>query len=167
MANFTFLPSMLWHCWLGVANSIRRVKSDWWGVGVVVYLKRGADCLHIVQLMPRHPKTPSSLASFKSTGLTFLVPAYSAYDMTWDAVLTCDQKADMRQLNLPHRTKTKKWKTEKLKVKNHKQLPQLVLEKRPLNGCSSCSSSLCFFQYLVQWCPVFVIICCCCCCVQL
>jgi len=26
---------------------------------------RGADCLHMVQLMPLHPKTPSSLASFK------------------------------------------------------------------------------------------------------
>ena len=32
---------------------------------MVVFLKRGADCLHMVQLMPLHPKTPS-LASFKS-----------------------------------------------------------------------------------------------------
>jgi len=31
------------------------------GVGV-----RGADCLHMVQLMPLHPRTLSSLASFKS-----------------------------------------------------------------------------------------------------
>jgi len=29
-------------------------------------VERGADCLHIVQLMPLHPQTPSSLASFKS-----------------------------------------------------------------------------------------------------
>jgi len=35
-------------------------------VGVVVCLERGADCLHMVQLTPLHPKTPSSLASFKS-----------------------------------------------------------------------------------------------------
>ena len=28
--------------------------------------KRGADCLHIVQLMSLHPQAPSSLASFKS-----------------------------------------------------------------------------------------------------
>jgi len=35
-------------------------------VGVVVCLQRGADCLHMVQLMPLHFKTPSSLASFKS-----------------------------------------------------------------------------------------------------
>ena len=33
---------------------------------MVVYLKRGADCLHVVQPMPLHPKSPSSLASFKS-----------------------------------------------------------------------------------------------------
>jgi len=39
---------------------------------------------------------------------------FDRYDMT----RTCAQKADMRQLNLPHGTKTKKWKTEKLKVKN-------------------------------------------------
>ena len=33
---------------------------------MVVCLERGADCLHMVQLMPLHPKTSSSLASFKS-----------------------------------------------------------------------------------------------------
>jgi len=33
---------------------------------VVICLERGADCLHMVQLMPLHPKTPSSLATFKS-----------------------------------------------------------------------------------------------------
>ena len=33
---------------------------------MIIYLERGADCLHMVQLMPLHPKTPSSLASFKS-----------------------------------------------------------------------------------------------------
>jgi len=33
---------------------------------VVICLKRGADCLHMVQLMPLHPETPSTLASIKS-----------------------------------------------------------------------------------------------------
>ena len=33
---------------------------------MVICLERGADCLHMVQLMPLHPKTPSSLVSFKS-----------------------------------------------------------------------------------------------------
>ena len=33
---------------------------------MVVCLQQGADCLHMVQLMPLHPKTPSSVASFKS-----------------------------------------------------------------------------------------------------
>jgi len=35
-----------------------------WSVWI---LERGADCLHIVQLMQLHHKTPSSLASFKSS----------------------------------------------------------------------------------------------------
>jgi len=56
----------VWHCWLGVRKSIQPVKIKWWDVGVVICLERGADCLHMVQLMPLHPKTPSSLASFKS-----------------------------------------------------------------------------------------------------
>jgi len=32
---------------------------------VVICLERGADCLHMVQLMPLLPETASSLASFK------------------------------------------------------------------------------------------------------
>ena len=33
---------------------------------MVICLEQGADCLHMVQLMPLHPKTLSSLALFKS-----------------------------------------------------------------------------------------------------
>ena len=33
---------------------------------MVICLEQAADCLHMVQLMPLHPKTPSSLASFIS-----------------------------------------------------------------------------------------------------
>ena len=33
---------------------------------MVICLERGADCLHMVQLMPLRHKTPSSLVSFKS-----------------------------------------------------------------------------------------------------
>ena len=62
---------------------------------MVICLDRGADCLHMVQLMPLHPKTPSSLASFKSR---LVLPFWS-------------------------------------------QLTQVVLEKRPLNVCSSGSSN--------------------------
>ena len=44
---------------------------------MVISLERGADRLHMVQLMPLHPKIPLSLASFKSRLVfTFLVPAY-------------------------------------------------------------------------------------------
>jgi len=61
---------------------------------MVICLKQGADCLHMVQPMPLHPETPSSLASFKSR----LVLLF------WY------------------------W------------LTQVVLEKRPLNGCNSSSN---------------------------
>ena len=59
-------PSVLWHCWFGVRKNTRPVKIELWGVGVVICLQQGADCLHMVQLMPLHPKTQSSLASFNS-----------------------------------------------------------------------------------------------------
>ena len=62
---------------------------QWEGVGVVICVKRGAHCLHMVQLMPMHPKTPSFLASSK------------------------------RRLVLPFSYR----------------LIQVVLEKKPLNGC--------------------------------
>ena len=62
---------------------------------MVIRLKRSAVCLQMVQLMSRHPKTPSFLASFKS------------------------------RLVLPF------WC----------RLTQDVLEKKPLNWCSSSSSS--------------------------
>jgi len=42
---------------LGVRKSIRPVKIERRGFGVVVCLERGADCLHMVQLTPLHPKT--------------------------------------------------------------------------------------------------------------
>ena len=58
---------MLWYCWLGVRKRIWPVDIVWWCVGVVICLERGVDCLHMVQLMPLHPRTPSSLASFKFT----------------------------------------------------------------------------------------------------
>jgi len=32
------VPSVLWHCWLGVRKSIRPVKCEWWGIGVVICL---------------------------------------------------------------------------------------------------------------------------------
>ena len=62
---------------------------------MVICLERGADCLYMVQLMPLHPKTPSSLASFRS------------------------------RLVLPFQYR----------------LSQVVLEKTPLNVCSSSSFS--------------------------
>ena len=56
------VPSVLWR----QEEHLTSKKTELGGVGVVICLQRGADCLHTVQLMPLHPKTPSSLASFKS-----------------------------------------------------------------------------------------------------
>ena len=53
------LPSVLWHCWVGVKKSIQPVKIEWWGVGVVISLEQGADCLHMVQLMPLPSPNPT------------------------------------------------------------------------------------------------------------
>ena len=86
------VASVLWHCWLWHQEEhLACEKFEWWGVCVVICLERSADCLHMVQLMPLHPETPSSIASFQS------------------------------RLVLPF------WH----------RLTQIVLEKRPLNGCSS------------------------------
>jgi len=51
---------------LGIWKSIQPVKIEWWDVDMVVCLVQGVDCSLTVQLMPLHPKTPSSHASFKS-----------------------------------------------------------------------------------------------------
>ena len=48
-------------------------KNEWWGVGMVICLERGAD-LHMAQLMP----LPLTVSCFNKIqiGFTFLVPAY-------------------------------------------------------------------------------------------
>ena len=89
-------PSLVWHCWLDVRKSIRPVKIEWRGVGVVSCQERDADCLHGVHWCLCCPETPSPLASLKS------------------------------RLVLPF------WY----------RLTEVVLEKRPLNGCRSSSASM-------------------------
>jgi len=49
------------------------VKTEWWGTGVVISLKRGAD-LHMAQLMPL-PLTVSCSSKIQ-IGFIFLVLAY-------------------------------------------------------------------------------------------
>jgi len=58
---------------LGGGKGIRPVKNEWWGVGVVVCLERGAD-LHMAQLMPL-PLTVSCSSKIQ-IGFTFLVLDY-------------------------------------------------------------------------------------------
>ena len=77
------MHSVRWRCCLGVRKSIWPVNIDWWGIGVVICLERGGDYLHMVQLIPLHPKTPSSLASFKSRlVLSFWYQRLWSYDLT-------------------------------------------------------------------------------------
>jgi len=76
-----FVPWVLWYCWLGASKSSRSVKIEWWGADVVISLELGAGCLHMVQLMPVHPKIPSTLASFKPS--LFYVCATSLPRLSW------------------------------------------------------------------------------------
>ena len=64
---------MLWHCWFGNRKGIRPVKTKWWGAGVVICLKRGAD-LHMAQRMLL-PLTASCFSKIQ-IGFTFLVLAH-------------------------------------------------------------------------------------------
>ena len=61
------------HCWLGSRKGIRPVKTEWWGVGVVICLERGAD-LHMFLLMPL-PLTVSCFSKIQ-IGFSILVPAH-------------------------------------------------------------------------------------------
>ena len=61
--------SVLRHCWLGIRKSIRPVKIEWRGVGLLVSLSLWSK-VQIVCVWSIwchcHPKTPSSRVSFKS-----------------------------------------------------------------------------------------------------
>jgi len=69
-------------------------KTEWWGAGVVICLKRGAD-LYMTQLMP----VPLTISCFSKIqiGFTFLVPAHPGSPgqsaVKW--VCVCVQAKDM------------------------------------------------------------------------
>jgi len=55
-------------------------KIEWWGVGMAICLERGADCMHMVQLMPLPSQNPIITWLIEiQTGFTFLVAAYPGY----------------------------------------------------------------------------------------
>jgi len=58
---------------LGGRKGIRPVKTEWWGVGMVICLERCAD-LHMAQLMPL-PLTISCFSKMQ-IGFIFLVLAH-------------------------------------------------------------------------------------------
>ena len=56
----------------GSSSSFWSVEIEWLGVGVVVCLERGADCLHMVHLMPLPSQNPIiSCFIYIQTGLPF------------------------------------------------------------------------------------------------
>jgi len=68
------LPSVLWTLLVGRQEGHPACrKTEWWGVGVVICLKRDAD-LHMAQLMPL-PLTVPCFSKIR-IGFTFLVPAH-------------------------------------------------------------------------------------------
>ena len=58
---------------VGGRKGVWRVKTEWWGTGMVICLERDAD-LHMAHLMPL-PLTVSCFSKIQ-TGFTFLVPAH-------------------------------------------------------------------------------------------
>jgi len=74
MSLKSLMPSVLWHCQLDIRNGIRPVKTEWWSTGVVICLERGANDLHMVQLIPL-PHIISCFIKIQN-GSAFLVPAY-------------------------------------------------------------------------------------------
>ena len=76
---------------------------------MVICLERGADCLHMVQLKPLHPKTPPSLASIKSRLVTArcygcYAPAVLAIGLCPSVTSRSSAKTDKREITqtTPH-----------------------------------------------------------------
>ena len=79
------LPSVLWCCWLNVRKSIWPVKTEWWGIIVIICLEWGANDLHMV-----HPIISCFIKIH--IGLTFLVLAYPG----------CPGKEAIKQVSVCH-----------------------------------------------------------------
>ena len=63
---------------------------------MVICLERGADCLQMVQLMPLHPQTPSSLVSLASFKSRLVLPFW--YQLT--QVVLEKRPLDMSAVNI-------------------------------------------------------------------
>jgi len=69
---FSALTLMVWH--QEEHPACKSKIEEWWGAGVVVYLKQGANDLHMVQRCQCQPIISCFIKI--QDGLTFLVPAY-------------------------------------------------------------------------------------------
>ena len=63
VTSMSLVPSVLWHCCLGVRKNIQPVKIEQWGVDVIISLVWGTDSLIWSSWCHCHPRTLSSLAS--------------------------------------------------------------------------------------------------------
>ena len=69
------VPSVRWHCWLGVRKGIRPVNIWLMGCWHGYLLEWSANSLHMVRLMPL-PPTPSSLLQQNPEWFILLVPTH-------------------------------------------------------------------------------------------
>jgi len=63
---YTFRRRVLFAVACQIRKCIRPVKTERWGAGVVICLERGADCLHVVQLMPLPSPNPHHLLRYSN-----------------------------------------------------------------------------------------------------
>ena len=139
---------ILWHCWMGVRKSIRPVKIDWWGVGVVICLELGAKRLlawsswchcipkphhlsslniffrlvkHLYEYHINHNQTLFTL-TFRSLSETFVRRRCSILLPVLATVVTWSGPSSLASFK------------SRLFLTFWYRLTQVVLEKRPLNG---------------------------------
>ena len=103
------MPSLFWRCFLAPGRaSGRPVKIERWGVGVVFCLERGADCLHMVQLMPLPSQNPViSCRILMQTAFTFLI-IFISPRMVAHNIIVLQKKNNLTKRN-KHRKVNQTW----------------------------------------------------------
>ena len=132
---FSSIPSVLWRCWLGGGKGIQPVKKlEWWGTGVVICLERDGD-MHMAQLMP----LPLTVFCFSKIqiGFTFLILAHPGSFGERVVKQVCVYVCYVFWCHcLPETPTSLASFKSRLVLPFWYRLTQVVLEKRPLNGCS-------------------------------
>ena len=148
------LPSVLWHCWLGGRKGIRSVKkTEWWGVGTVICLERArcrlaygpadatVSCFSKIQLVLHfwYQLTRVVLDKGPLNGCVCVCVQLSTYTENMALPVTtrhCCSNWSISPTCLAHSSKLAAICC-RLILPFWYQFIQVVLGKRPLNGCSS------------------------------